>query len=275
MDINKILSSDILDIIFEGKNKQYGAYDLRKTYNKRLTKALLLTAAFALLIFLGTLFASVFQKKGGDALDVLDAQMAEIKKDAPPPPVPPPPPPKAPPPPEINQVKFTPPKVVKDEEVKPEEKIEEIKDDQVISTKTVESDNKDQVVQAPVEDKGTQVIEKPKEDDEGKIFTKVEVEAGFPGGDGAWRSYLQKNLNTEVPADNGAGEGTFTVIVKFVVSKDGSLSDITCESDPGFGICEEAKRVIKRTKNWTPAIQNGRNVNAYRRQPITFLVQSQ
>ena len=275
MDINKILSADILDIVFEGKNKQYGAYDLRKTYNKRLTKALLLTAAFALLIFLATVFASVFQKKGGDNLDVLDTQMAEIKKEAPPPPVvPPPPPPKPPPPPEINQIKFTPPKVVKDEEVV--EKVETIKEDQVISTKTVESDNKEQVVQAPVEDKGSTVAVVPqKDDDEGKIFTKVEVEAGFPGGDAAWRNYLQKNLNTEVPADNGAGEGTYTVIVKFVVSKDGSLSDITCESDPGFGVCEEAKRVIKRTKNWTPAIQNGRNVNAYRRQPITFLVQAQ
>ena len=275
MDINKILSADILDILFEGKNKQYGAYDLRKTYNKRLTKALLLTAAFALLIFLTTVFASVFQKKDGDKLDVLDTQMAELKKDAPPPPVvPPPPPPKPPPPPEINQIKFTPPKVVKDEEVV--EKVETIKEDQVISTKTVESDNKEQVVQAPVEDKGSTVAVVPqKDDDEGKIFTKVEVEAGFPGGDAAWRNYLQKNLNTEVPADNGAGEGTYTVIVKFVVSKDGSLSDITCESDPGFGVCEEAKRVIKRTKNWTPAIQNGRNVNAYRRQPITFLVQAQ
>ena len=275
MDINKILSADILDIVFEGKNKQYGAYDLRKTYNKRLTKALLLTAAFALLIFLATVFASVFQKKGGDNPDVLDTQMAELKKDAPPPPVvPPPPPPKPPPPPEINQIKFTPPKVVKDEEVV--EKVETIKEDQVISTKTVESDNKEQVVQAPVEDKGSTVAVVPqKDDDEGKIFTKVEVEAGFPGGDAAWRNYLQKNLNTEVPADNGAGEGTYTVIVKFVVSKDGSLSDITCESDPGFGVCEEAKRVIKRTKNWTPAIQNGRNVNAYRRQPITFLVQAQ
>ncbi|NOT94054.1 hypothetical protein [Ferruginibacter sp.] len=80
MDINKILSSDVLDIIFEGKNKQYGAYELRKTYNKRLTKALLLTAALALLIFLSTVFASVFKKKESDQLDVLDTQMAEIKK---------------------------------------------------------------------------------------------------------------------------------------------------------------------------------------------------
>lgn len=277
MDINKILSSDILDIIFDGKNKQYGAYELRKSYDKRLTKALLITGTIALLLFLSSVFASFIGKGKKEVLDVVDTQMAEIKKETPvAPPPPPPPPPKAPPPPEINQVKFTPPKIVKDEEVKPEEKIEEIKEDQAISTKTVETENKDQVVQAPVEDKGTQVVEVPKkEDDEGKIFTKVEVEAGFPGGDAAWRNYLSKSLNTEVPADNGAGEGNYTVIVKFVVSKDGSVSEVSCENDPGYGICQEAIRVIKKTKNWTPAIQNGRNVNAYRRQPITFSVQGQ
>jgi len=272
MDINKILSADVLDIIFDGKNKQYGAYDLRKSYNRRLTKALIITAAVALLLFLGSVFANIINAGKKDTIDVVDTQMAELKKEPPPPVVPPPPPPKPPPPPEINQVKFTPPKIVKDEEVKPEEKIEEIKDDQAISTKTVESDNKEPVVQAPVEDKGTGVVEVPKkEDDEGKIFTKVEVEAAYEGD---WNSFLKKNLNGDVPTDNGAPEGTYTVVVKFVVSKDGSLSDISCENDPQYGICQEAIRVIKKTKNWKPAIQNGRNVNAYRRQPITFLVQA-
>jgi protein TonB len=199
--------------------------------------------------------------------------MDEIKKDEPPPPPPPPPPPTPPPPPEINQVKFTPPKIVKDEEVKPDEKIEEIKEDQVISVQTVKSENTVQVVQAPVEEKGTQVVEVKKEDDENKIFTKVEVEAGFPGGEDAWRNYLRKTLNANTPVDNGASAGKYTVTVKFIVSKDGSLSDVKCENDPGFGMCEEAERVIKKTKNWTPAIQNGRNVNAYRRQPITFVVE--
>ena len=276
MDINKILGADILDILFEGRNKQYGAYELRKKYNGRLTKALLITAAIALLLFLGSVFASYMGKNQKQAFDVVDTQMAEIKKnDAPPPPPPPPPPPKPPPPPEVNQVKFTPPKIVKDEEVKPEEKIEEIKDDQKISTKTVESDNKEQIVQAPVDTKGTEVVEVKKEDDENKIFNKVEVEAAFPGGDAAWRNYLQKNLNPDVPVENNAEAGTYTVIVKFVVSKDGSLSDVSCESDPGHGMCAEAIRVIKKTRNWTPAIQNGRNVNAYRRQPITFQVEGQ
>ncbi len=273
MDINKILSADILDIIFEGKNKSYGAYDLRKTYNKRLTKALLLTASLALLIFLGTVFASVFQKSDSDKLDVLDTQLAEIKKDATPPPPPPPPPPKPPPPPEINQVKFTPPKIVKDEEVKPDEKIEEIKEDQVISTKTVESENKEQIVQAPVEDKGTQVVTKPVEDDENKVFNKVEVEAEFPGGTSAWRRYLEKNLNANTPVDNNAPAGTYTVMVRFIVSKDGTISDVEATSKHGYGMEEEAIKVIKRGPRWTPALQNGRNVNAYRQQPITFLVE--
>ena len=128
-------------------------------------------------------------------------------------------------------------------------------------------------MQAPVEEKGTQVVEVKVADDENKIFTKVEVEAGFPGGEDAWRNYLRKTLNANTPVDYGASGGKYTVIVKFVVSKDGSLSDVKCENDPGFGMCEESIRVIKKTKNWTPAIQNGRNVNAYRRQPITFIVE--
>lgn len=274
MEINKILSADILDIIFDGKNKAYGAYQLRKTYSKTLTKALIITGAVLLLVFLGSVFANIINKNTAKKdFNVLDTQMAEVKEDKPPPPPPPPPPPTPPPPPEINQVKFTPPKIVKDEEVQPDEKIEEIKEEQAISTKTVESENTNQVVQAPVEDKGTQVVEVKKEDDENKIFTKVEVEAAFPGGEAAWRNYLSKNLDTNTPIDNGAPGGKYTVTVKFVVSRDGSLSDVTCENDPGFGMCQEAIRVIKKTKNWTPAIQNGRNVNAYRRQPITWVVE--
>lgn len=274
MDANKILSADILDIIFEGKNKSYGAYQLRKNYNKTLTKALIIMASVLLLIFLGTLAANVINKnRAKEVIDVVDTQMAEIKKDEPPPPPPPPPPPTPPPPPEVNQVKFTPPKIVKDEEVKPDEKIEEIKEDQVISTKTVESENKVQIVQAPVEDKGTQVVEVPKkDDDENKVFNKVEVEASFPGGESAWRRYLQNNLDANTPIDNGAPEGTYSVIVRFIVSRDGSISDVVAETKHGYGMEAEAVKIIKKGPKWTPALQNGRNVNAYRRQPITFVV---
>jgi len=219
-------------------------------------------------------FANIIDKRSKkEVLDVVDTQMAEVKKEEAAPPPPPPPPPTPPPPPEVNQVKFTPPKIVKDEEVKPDEKIEEIKEDQVISTKTVESENKVAIVQAPVEDKGTQVVEVPKkEDDENKVFNKVEVEASFPGGDAGWTRYLKNNLDANVPIDNSAPEGTYQVIVRFIVSKDGSISDVVAETKHGYGMEQEAVRAIKKGPNWKPALQNGRNVNAYRRQPITFVV---
>lgn len=275
MDINKILSADVLDIIFEGKNKEYGAYDLRKTYNSRIGKALAFTIALILLVVLASVFANIIGKNKVEQIEVIDTRMAEVKKNDAPPPPPPPPPPKAPPPPEINQIKFTPPKIVKDEEVKEDEKIEEIKEDQAISSKTVESDNKVAIVQAPVEDKGTGVVEAPKSDDEDKIFTKVENEAAFPGGETAWRRYLEKNLNASTPVDNNASEGTYQVIVRFIVSKDGSISDVTAETNHGFGMEQEAVKIIKKGPKWRSAFQFGKNVNAYRRQPITFVVQDQ
>ncbi len=273
MDINKILGADVLDIIFEGRNKAYGAYELRRTYNQRLKKALIFTASLLLLIFVSAVMANVLSKyKSNTNIDVIDTQMAEVKKDEPPPPPPPPPPPTPPPPPEVNQVKFTPPKIVKDEEVAPEEKIEEIKEDQVISTKTVESDNKDQIVQAPIED-NSKAVEMPKEDDENKVFTKVEVDATYIGGESAWRRYLSNNLDAGVPGENGAAPGTYTVIVRFIVSKDGSVSDVQAETNHGSGMEQESVRAIKKSGKWTPAIQNGRNVTAYKRQPITWVVQ--
>lgn len=274
MEPNKILQSDILDIIFEDRNKSYGAYELRKGYSGRLTKALIITGSILLLIFIGTILTNFINDNSKKTVDVVDTQMAEIKTDEPPPP-PPPPPPVPPPPPEIKQVQFVPPKVVKDEEVKPDEKIEEIKEDAAISNKTVETENTNQVVQAPVEDKGSQVVETPKEDDENKVFTKVEQEAAFPGGEAAWRRYLQNNLDANTPVENGAAEGTYQVIVKFIVSKDGSISQVEAETSFGHGMEAEAVKIIKKGPKWTPANQNGRAVNAYRRQPITFVVAEQ
>jgi periplasmic protein TonB len=273
METNKILNAHILDIIFDGKNKTYGAYELRKFYSKRLAKALLLTAAFALLLFFGSVLANFIGTNRVATIDVIDTQMAKLKVEPPAPVVPPPPPVIPPPIEEVNQVKFTPPVIVKDDDVNPDEEIKDLQPDAAISNKTIETGNTEQIVAAPIDEKGTGVIETPKNDDEeGKILTKVEIEAAY---DGDWNNFLKRNLNADIPVDNGAAPGTYTVIIRFVVSKDGSLSDITCENDPGHGICEEAKRVIKKTKNWVPAMQNGHNVNAYRRQPITFLVEEQ
>ena len=274
MEANKILNADILDIVFDGKNKAYGAYQLRKTYNSRIIKAMIAVAILLLFVVGGVLLAGVINARNAkDELTVIDNQMAELKKDEPPPPPPPPPPPTPPPPPEIKQIQFTPPKIVKDEEVKKDEIIKEIEPDAVISTKTVESENTKQVVQAPVEDKGTQVVEVPtKVVEEDKVFTKVEIEAEYPGGQGAWANYLRKNLNGQVASDGGAGPGSYTVIVRFIVAKDGTISEVTPETSVGYGMEQEAVRAIKKGPKWTPAQQNGNVVKAYRRQPITFVV---
>jgi periplasmic protein TonB len=275
METNKILQADILDIIFDGKNKEYGAYQLRKSYKKTLTRALVITGSVLVLVLSGTVFADFF---GGNSnkkkFNTRDLEMTNVKPEDPlPPPPPPPPPPEITPPQDLNRVQFTPPVIVKDDDVKPEDKIQDITDKTAISDQTIVSDNTVQIIQAPVEITNSQAAEVKRPDKENEIFTKVEVEAAFPGGVDAWLNYLRRTLNGDKPVDNGASAGKYTVIVKFVVSKDGSLSDIKCENDPGFGMCEEAVRVIKKTKNWVPAIQNGQNVNAYCRQPIVFLVE--
>ncbi len=176
METNKILNADILDIIFDGKNKTYGAYELRKSYSKRLGKAVVITAVFALLLFFSSVFANFIGKNKIATIEVIDAEMAKLKVEPPAPVVPPPPPVIPPPIVEVNQVRFTPPVIVKDENVKPEDEIKDLEPDAAISNKTIETDNKEQIVAAPIDEKGTGVIETPKKDDEeGKIFTSVQV----------------------------------------------------------------------------------------------------
>lgn len=104
------------------------------------------------------------------------------------------------------------------------------------------------------------------------LFTREETEASFPGGEYGWKEYLKRNLNPNVPADNGAPAGRYTVIIKFRVTKDGTLEDIFTETYNRYGMEEEVIRVIKKGPKWIPAVQYGRKVNAYRRQPVSFSI---
>ena len=274
MEENKILNADILDLIFEDRNKDYGAYELRKTYNKRIVKALIITASVALLALLGSLLAKAFNSGKKNVVEH-EITLQEIKEEEKKPDLPPPPPPKPPPPPQVEMAKFTPPKIVKDEEVK--EVIQENKELEDKKIDVVNQDGiKDDNIAAPSQvDEGKQVIEEKKDDDENKIFEKVEVEASFPGGDAAWRKFLERNLRGDVASENGAPAGTYTVVVQFVVDKEGNVSDVKPLTSHGYGMEDEAVRVIKKGPQWKPAIQNGRNVKAYRRQPITFQIEEQ
>ena len=112
------------------------------------------------------------------------------------------------------------------------------------------------------------------DDDYNIVFTQVEKDATFRGGIEEWKDFLAKNLNSKVPTKQKAPAGTYTVIIKFIVAKSGEVSDVVAETNLGYGMEAEVIRVIKKSPAWNPARQNGRMVNAYRRQPITFQVNS-
>src|SRR6476660_1091359 len=239
METNKILSADLLDIIFEGRNKEYGAYELRKTYNRRLTTALGIMAGIALLIFLIVFVAkSVNFNTEPKKLDTKDLNLSAIKE---PPPPPPPPPPKLPPPPPIATIQFTPPKVVIDEEViKPPPENKELEEKKV-DVKTEEGKKDEGIVAPPVEDKGTQMVEAPKKvaEDEDHVFTKVEIEASFPGGEGGWTRYVKKAIEQNIDELTESGESG-TCRIRFIVSKDGSVSDVEALTMKGTKLAEVA-----------------------------------
>ena len=185
MEVNKILNADILDIIFDGRNKEYGAYDLRKTYNKRLTMALISLGALIALLFVGYLLAGVIASSSKkQEMVVQDVQLEDVKEEKKNEP-PPPPPPKVEPP-KVEMAKFTPPKIVKDEQVKEDEKPPEQEKLEDTKIGTVNQEGiKDEGLAAPV-DQGKGVVEAPKKDetDYDQTFTKVEIESDYPGGQG-------------------------------------------------------------------------------------------
>lgn len=275
MEVNKILSADILDIIFEGRNKEYGAYELRKTYNKRLTIALVATASLIALLFLGYILANTINANRKQAVVVQDMQLEDLKTEEKKNEPPPPPPPKPPEPPKVEMAKFTPPKIVKDEEVKEDEKPPEIEklEDTKIGTVNQEGIKDEGIVAPPSSDDGKGVVEAPKKDEEDydKTFTKVEIESEYPGGTSSWQRYLNKSLKYPQEAIDNEVQGT--VVVQFIVDKEGNVSDVEAVSGPEE-LRDEAVRVIKKSGKWTPAVQNGRQVKSYKKQPIVFRLES-
>jgi protein TonB len=105
------------------------------------------------------------------------------------------------------------------------------------------------------------------------VFTKVDVEASFKGGTDAWIRFVQKNLKGEVPVNNGAPAGHHTVVVQFIVDGEGNISDIQALTRQGYGMEEEVMRVIRLSPVWEPAKKDNQTVKAYRKQPITFVVE--
>ena len=273
MEKSIILSADILDILFEGRNKKYGAYELRKTYNKRISYALAATVFICLLFVTGSILASAKKNRHHDIV-LATLELENYKKDEPKPELPKPEPK---PEPKVQTIQYVVPKIVRDEEVKPDEEMKEVAEliDTKIGTINTDGEKDDGVVTPPVE-KGAGNVEAPKvEDDIDKIFPIVQIQAQFPGGMKEWSKYLERNLNKDLPSENGAPAADYTVTISFVVDRTGAISDVKAENDPGYGTKGEAIRVIQKGPHWKPAIQNGREVIYRQKQNITFRVSEQ
>jgi periplasmic protein TonB len=278
MDPNKILNADFLDILFEGKNKEYGAYDLRRTYDKRLRNSVIGMVIILFFVLGGYLISNAIAKEERlhPKPKIADVTLTNVKlpDNQPPPPPPPPPPPQ-----EIKvkpAVQFTPPKVVKDQDVKPDEQppdIDQIKN-KAISTQNIKGDPNG-IDPNLVQDRGTGVTASTNDN---KVFQFVEQMPRFPGSISDEDSqnkileFLHKNIvYPAVARDNGI-QGVVTV--SFVVWSDGSIRDVKILGAPkGGGLDEEAMRVVKMMPRWLPGKQNGRAVNVQYTLPVRFQLQ--
>jgi len=266
MEAHQILQSGFLDILFDGKNKLYGAYDLRKTYNQRITKALLSTLVLIGLLIISVITSKRFVKEKM-IIPVLipDHILQKIAPDSPKPL------PKLPARVHVTTLQVSTPEIVKDHlVVTPPPNIHEI-EAAVIGLKTVDGPKLPVgVIYPPTEIMGTNVIAKPTaKNSEEKIFIPIEKEAVFPGGEQAWQKYIQKAIQRQLDEFSDMDYGT--CIVKFQVDVNGNVSNVEATTMQGTKLAELAVNTISKGPKWIPAMQNGRYVSAYRYQPVTLL----
>ncbi len=262
------------DIVFDGRNKDYGAFQLRKLYDKHMSRAMMVGMLFFLLAVSTPHIIRLvkgFMPEKENKFEMTEVTLAE------PPPIdplkpPPPPPPKVDPPPIKDQIKFVPPVVKKDEEVIEEEPppptIEELVDKE-ISTVTKEGDE-DGVDGSLVEPDvpGPAVIEEPVEE---KPFAYVEQMPTFPGGNEAMYKYIYEKIKYPAIARENGISGSITL--QFVVTKDGDIKDARVARGIGGGCDEEALRVVNGMPKWKPGKHNGRAVPVTFTLPIKFVLQ--
>ena len=290
-----LTSKDWRDLIFRGKNKEFGAYQLRKDSEKRHTLAVIFTIIGLVIVVLAVIGYSKWsdyqaEKAAAELLaerermsQIEMAQEEEIPEEEP------------------EEQKFEQPELpeVKEEvlatvqvtqiaivdEVKKENEVKDIQDlkEEKTNFGTVNQEGQDdadkfqavkeQVVVKPepvvVEEKPKE-IEKPKPDE---IFQAVEQPAEFPGGQSALMKWLSNNIRYPDAAQQNGVQGR--VVVKFVVEKDGSISQASVVKGVDKDLDAEALRVVKRMPKWQAGKNNGQAVRSYFTLPVTFKLQNQ
>lgn len=251
------------EIVFEGRNKGYGAYVLRKKYNKNMNIAMIIAIAIYLLVvfvpainaWINKITATIEMEKN---VEVTLLEPPPLDKEEPPPP----PPVEPPPPPVQETIKFTPPVVteepIKDEDIPPPQ--DELKETNVGKTT---QEGSGEVFDLPDEGTGNVI-------DEGaqQIYTFVEQMPEFLGGEEELFKYLSKNI--KYPAMARESGLTGTVYVTFVVEGSGKIKDAKILKGIGGGCDQEALRVVQNMPPWKSGKQNGRAVSVQCNLPIKF-----
>ena len=256
---NKQFVPSFDDIVFEKRNKEYGAYQLRKRYNRVvLISTLIGCVALGLAVIIPYINASrAASHKQRDANEVIAEMANDIQNEAAPPPPPPPPPPAAE---QQTVVKYVAPVVV--DSIKVEEQTQLMISDEQVAT-TV---NKEAV--EVVEQKQEEVEPEQKEEE---VFVVVEEMPEFPGGVTALRKYLAESVKYPVIAQENGIQGK--VYVNFVVNKDGSVSNAKVARGVDPSLDQEALRVVSTLPKWKPGKQRGQPVRVSYTVPINFQLQ--
>ncbi len=279
-----LVSHEWADIVFEGRNQKYGGYVLRKNTSKRNVMAVLLVIAAGILAYLGLTIARTIEANRQventqaielSALNEKKKEAKKIEKEVV----------KVEPEKVIEKVKssvkFTPPVIKKDSEVKEDnqldlEKVE--KTNVTIGAFDVQGNDEvgGEVLKAKEE---IAQPEPPKHEEENKVFDVVEQMPSFPGGMGALMSWLSQNMKyPPIAAENGVQgrvivQFVVRVVCTFVVEKDGSITDVHVAKSVDPSLDKEAARVVKAMPHWIPGKQNGSAVRVKYTVPVTFKLQ--
>ena len=270
-----LISNEWADLVFEGRNQAYGAYRLRKSTSKRNLWSLLIVLIAAVVIFSAIAIKNVIQANQKVAITtevelskIETKKQAKVEKKAPVKIEPPKPVEKV-----KSSIKFTAPVIKKDEDVKPEEEMKN--QDELQKTKTTISAfnvvGNDEVGGEVLKAKEEIAQPEPPKEEENKVFDVVEENPSFPGGQAALMQWLNENIKYPVIAAENGIQGR--VIVQFVVSKTGSISDVRVVRGVDPSLDKEAVRVVSNMPNWTPGRQNGTTVNVRFTLPVTFRLQ--
>ena len=271
-----------VEMVFAGKNKEYGAYQLRKGTSGRNIKALLILVIAAALVGGFLAWKVIEQKQAEEQQAYMEAmQLAQLQEQAKkekkkPEPIKPKVEQKKEIPVARETQKFTAPVIKKDELVNEKNQLKQMDqlDDKVavgtenkegVKDRTVEAVRNDIAVAAPPPPPA------PKPEVANKVFDVVEEMPSFPGGQGALMAFLSSNIKYPVVAQENGVQGR--VIVGFVVEKDGSISDVKVMRSVDPSLDREAQRVVKAMPKWKPGKQNGSAVRVKYTVPVVFRLQ--